>query len=136
MASIRGSSSQSSSGEESETEPSQDGFEDAAATFGLGKRDMSRSMELATLVDLDARPTALVLSKITPLVIANDIFEMGGELAACLKTLASDMPNFRASYGCFYRPQESLLRDRSMTAKKSRAKKEQEDALFQVLCWG
>ncbi|CAE7232876.1 unnamed protein product [Symbiodinium necroappetens] len=101
------SSSQSSSGEESETEPSQDGFEDAAATFGLGKRDMSRSMELATLVDLDARPTALVLSKITPLVIANDIFEMGGEL-------------------------ESLLRDRSMTAKKSRAKKEQEDALFQM----
>ncbi|CAE7563343.1 SCN10A [Symbiodinium sp. KB8] len=102
------SSSQSSSQEESESEPSQDGFEDAAATFGLGKRDMARSMEVATLVELDARPTALVLSKITPLVIANDIFEMGGELA------------------------ESLLRDRSLTAKKNRAKKEQEDALFQM----
>ncbi|CAE7583832.1 SCN10A [Symbiodinium sp. CCMP2592] len=102
---LRGSSSDSSSDEESESEPDQEDFTDAAATFGLGKRDMARAMDATTLIDLDARPTALVLANVTPLVIANDIFEMGGEL-------------------------------NSVLAKKNRAKKEQEDATFQVLVTG
>ncbi|CAE7610607.1 SCN10A [Symbiodinium sp. CCMP2592] len=88
------SSSDSSSDEESESEPDQEDFTDAAATFGLGKRDMARAMDATTLIDLDARPTALVLANVTPLVIANDIFEMGGELAASLnlnKMKASDV---------------------------------------------
>ena len=81
---IRGSSGSSSSSNETDTEPSQDGFEDAAATFGLAKKETLRTPDATTLVDLEARPTALVLSKVCPHIIANDIYEMGGELAACL----------------------------------------------------
>ncbi|CAE7689994.1 SCN10A [Symbiodinium sp. CCMP2456] len=104
-------SSGSSSSEDSDTEPSQDGFEDAAATFGLCKKDMLRTPDTTTLVDLDARATALVLSKISPVIIANDIYEMGGEL-------------------------ETLLRNKALSARKNRAKKEQEDAQFQMKAAG
>ena len=42
-------------------------------------------MEIAALSELDPRALGLVLSSVTPLVIANEVFEMGGELESYLK---------------------------------------------------
>ncbi|CAE7879005.1 unnamed protein product, partial [Symbiodinium necroappetens] len=82
-------------------------YEDSAATFGLGKRDLVRASECTNVIDLEPRAMALTLSAISPAMIANDLFECGGEL-------------------------ESLLRDRAVTAKRNKSKTEQMEAVFQM----
>ena len=42
-------------------------------------------MDVANLLELDPRPMGLVLSAVCPMIIANDIFEMGGELESYLQ---------------------------------------------------
>ncbi|CAE7411216.1 unnamed protein product [Symbiodinium necroappetens] len=94
------SSSDSSSNVDScNSEVSEEGFADSSSAFGLSKKEMARGMDVANLLELDPRPMGLVLSAVCPTIIANDIFEMGGEL-------------------------ESLLRDKAATAKKKGPKKE------------
>ncbi|CAE7235161.1 unnamed protein product [Symbiodinium microadriaticum] len=94
------SSSDSSSNVDScNSEVSEEGFADSSSAFGLSKKEMARGMDVANLLELDPRPMGLVLSAVCPMIIANDIFEMGGEL-------------------------ESLLRDKAATAKKKGPKKE------------
>ncbi|CAE7218603.1 unnamed protein product [Symbiodinium sp. CCMP2592] len=82
-------------------------LDDSAATFGLAKKDMLRTMDYTVVSDLEANKIAFVLSSVTPAMIANDLFELGGEL-------------------------ESLLRDRAVQARKNRAKTEHNEAMFQA----
>ncbi|CAE7499379.1 unnamed protein product, partial [Symbiodinium microadriaticum] len=108
LLSIRGDSgSGSSADDDNESDFTDQQYEDSAATFGLGKRDLIRGADCPNAIDLEPRAMALTLSAITPAMIANDLFECGGEL-------------------------EALLRDRAVTAKRNKSKSEQMEAVFQM----
>ena len=82
--SIRGSSSRSSSSS-SDDDCSMEDFADASALFGLNKKDLVRTLDSAVLLDPEPRHMAVVVSGVTTHTLANDIFEMGGELDPRLK---------------------------------------------------
>ena len=45
---------------------------------------MVPTMDYSVISDLEPNKMAFVLSAVSPCLIANDVFEMGGELATCL----------------------------------------------------
>ena len=109
-------------------------MDDSAATFGLAKKDMVRTMDYSVISDLEPNKMAFVLSAVSPCLIANDVFEMGGELATCLyNKVTTDLCFLDVLGNYLSQPQESLLRDRASQARKNRAKTEQNEAVFQVL---
>eukprot|EP00439_Symbiodinium_sp_Y106_P065571 s5884_g10.t1 len=118
---LPGGSSSRSSSSSSDDDCSMEDFADASALFGLNKKDLVRTLDSAVLLDLEPRHMAVVVSGVTTHTLANDIFEMGGELDPRLKFLPYILS-----------PEEALLRDRAATAKKQRAKTDESEARFEV----
>ena len=107
LLSIRGDSgSGSSADDDNESDFTDQQYEDSAATFGLGKRDLIRGADCPNAIDLEPRAMALTLSAITPAMIANDLFECGGELASYLNRLlcASILNRLAMSSGILRKP--------------------------------
>ena len=78
---IPGSSSSSSSSTQDETSSLESAdVDDSAALFGLTKKDMQKAEEVFKIDDLSSRLMAFVLSQVTDLISATEIYECGGEL--------------------------------------------------------
>ena len=53
---------------------------DAAALFGLSKKDMQKSEETFKIDDLSSKLMGFVLSQVSEMISATDIYECSGEL--------------------------------------------------------
>ncbi|CAE6970138.1 unnamed protein product, partial [Symbiodinium sp. KB8] len=99
----KNSSSSSSQGEEESSSclDSED-FDDSAALFGLARKEMAKPEEACRLDDFPSKQLGFVVSHVTEMLGATDVYECGGEL------------------------EETLLGNREKRAQKLRQKEEKE----------
>ncbi|CAE7289969.1 unnamed protein product [Symbiodinium necroappetens] len=76
----KGSSSSSSSEKDESSSLESEDVDDSAALFGLTKKDMQKNEEIFKIDDLPSRMMGFVLSQVTEMVSATDVYECGGEL--------------------------------------------------------
>ena len=77
---IPGSSSSSSSEKDETSSLDSEDVDDSAALFGLSKKEMQKSDEIFKIDDLPSRMMGFVLSQVTEMISATDVYECGGEL--------------------------------------------------------
>ena len=79
---IQGSSSSSGATSASSTSVDSDDFDDSASLFGLGKRDLMKPEEGFKVDDLPSKHVGYVISHVSEMLAATDVYECGGELVA------------------------------------------------------
>ena len=79
---IRGSSSSSQGEEESSSCLDSEDFDDSAALFGLARKEMAKPEEACRLDDFPSKQLGFVVSHVTEMLGATDVYECGGELEA------------------------------------------------------
>ncbi|CAE7454810.1 unnamed protein product [Symbiodinium sp. CCMP2592] len=141
---IGGSSSSKSSGDEDSSSclESED-VDDSAALFGLSRKELQKSDEVCKLDDFPSKQLGFVLSHVTEMLAATEVYECGGELEprthcgfAWAKTSVALM-NWGRYINFFARfitvaAKETLLANREKRAQKQRQKEEKEQYAFEA----
>ncbi|CAE7802311.1 unnamed protein product [Symbiodinium sp. CCMP2592] len=100
------SSSKSSGDEDSSSCLESEDVDDSAALFGLSRKELQKSDEVCKLDDFPSKQLGFVLSHVTEMLAATEVYECGGEL-------------------------ETLLANREKRAQKQRQKEEKEQYAFE-----
>ena len=79
-----GTSSESSPDSATDDSTESVALADAAAVFGLSKKDMFRAPGAQTMQDMSCKQLGYCLSNLVPQLSSTRVMELGGELDSCL----------------------------------------------------